>query len=256
MSTPAIKTYEARLSSSLGQLAVPALHDSAWLGPFEQLVGAAFSLIESEKRGFSRKRYNPLYHPMVQRKIVSLLEELEAGQESTEQSALDSWLSRYYFNSSIQRMTFAAERLVATFPALPCKCSTRSPEIVARNNRAPKFQERLNGAHARLAHVEAEYSGQLSKMKVMLSQLSAPYNRNDPFDPSKGLAMIRRDVNSRKHSVYKRAEVMDSLPRPASGTHTWSDAGCNAQMEIAVDSLELVVGAYSELLAWHPLAKF
>ena len=108
--------YEARLSSSLGQLAVPALHDSAWLGPFEQLVGAAFSLIESEKRGFSRKRYNPLYHPMVQRKIVSLLEELEAGQESTEQSALDSWLSRYYFNSSIQRMTFAAERLVSHSP--------------------------------------------------------------------------------------------------------------------------------------------
>lgn len=130
------------------------------------------------------------------------------------------------------------------------------PEIVARNDQAPKFRERLNGAQDRLTHVEPEYTGQLSKMKVVLSQLGAPYNRNDPFDPSKGLAMIRRDVNSRKHSVYRRAEVLDSLPRPASGTHTWSDAGCNAQMEIAVKSLEFVAGAYSELLAWHPLAKF
>jgi hypothetical protein len=68
--------------------------------------------------------------------------------------------------------------------------------------------------------------------------------------------MIRWDVNSRKHSVYKRSEVLDALPRPASGTVKWSDAGCNSQMETAVASLDLVVGAYSELLAWYPVAKF
>src|SRR5438128_5063182 len=183
VSTATSVNYEDGLLTSLGRLAAPARHDSAWLGPFEQLVGAVFSLIESEKRGFSRRKYNPVYHPTVQCKIVSLLEELEAGQQIQQQDALNTWLSRYYFNSGIQRVTFAVERLIATFAALPCKCGTRPPEIVARNNRAPKFQERLNGAQARLAHVEPEYGVQLSNMKVVLSQLGAPYSRNTPFDP-------------------------------------------------------------------------
>lgn len=256
IATPANATYEARLSSALSQLSAPALHDSAWIGPFEQLVGAAFSLIESENIGFSRRKHNPMYHPMVQRKIVSLLVELEAGQESTDQDGLDNWLSRYYFNSGIQRVTFAAERLIATFAALPCRCGNRAAEIVVKNHRAPKFQERLDGALLRLAHVETEYTPRLTKVKIVLDQLGVRYGRNDPFDSGKGLAMIRRDVNSRKHSVYRRAEVLDSLPRPAAGTHTWSDAGSNAQMETAVASLELVVGAYGELLNWYPMAKF
>jgi hypothetical protein len=219
-------------------------------------VGATFSLIEAEKSGFSRRTYNPMYHPRVQCKIVSLLKDLETGKDSTHKDVLDSWLSRYYFNSGIQRVTFAAERLIATLAALPCTCGNRAPEIVIKNHRAPKFQERLDGAHARLSHLETEYPTPLMSVKTVLDQLGIQYSRNDRFDPGKGLAMIRRDVNSRKHSVYKRAEVLDSLPRPAAGTHIWSDAGCRAQMETAVASVELVVGAYRELIAWYPTAKF
>jgi hypothetical protein len=256
VSKPASATYEARLSSGLSQLAAPTLHDSVWLGPFEQLVGAAYSLIESEKRGFSSRAYSPVYHPMVQCMIVSLLEGLEAGKKITQQDALDNWLSRYYFNSGIQRVNFAAERLVATFAGLPCKCGTRPPEITISNHRPPNFQQRLDGAQARLTHVEAEYTTPLTKLKAVLGQLTARYDRNDPFNPSTGLAMIRRDVNSRKHSVYKRSETLDALPRPASGRVTWPEAGCNARMETAVDCLELVVGAYGEMLAWYPTAKF
>jgi len=244
------------LTKALGQLQAPALHNSAWIGPFEQLVGAAFSLIESEKRGFSRRKYNPMYHPMVQCKIVSLLGELEVGQENPQKGALDSWLSRYYFNSGIQRVNFAAERLMATFAALECKCGRRPAEVTITNHRPPNFPQRLIGANNRLTHVETEYTVPLTNLKALLGQLGTRYSRNDPFDPSKGLAMIRRDVNSRKHSVYKRAEVLDSLPHSASGARTWSDAGCLAQMETAVDCFELATGAYTELLAWYPMAKF
>ena len=245
-----------RVMGVLGQLQAPPLHDSAWIAPFEQLVGAAFSLIESEKRGFSCRQYSPVYHPSVQCKIVGLLRELEGGKESTKKDALDNWLSRYYFNSGIQRVNFAAERLIATFAALPCKCGARPPEITVSNHRPPNFQQRLNGAHTRLAHIETEHSAPLEKLKAVLAQLGARYGRNDPFDPSTGLAMIRQDVNSRKHSVYKRSEALDALPRPASGTITWSKAGFKARMETGVECLELVVGAYSELLAWYPMAKF
>jgi hypothetical protein len=253
---PPSTDFGKQLDAVLRELRAPALHDSAWIGPFEQLMGAVFSLIESEKRGFSRRYHSFVYHPTVQCKIASLLGELEAGQESTDQDALDNWLSRYYFNSGIQRTNFAAERLVATFASLPCKCGSRPPEITVRNNRAPKFVERITGAQVRLTHVETEYSPLLPKLKATLGQLGARYDRNDAFDPAKGLAMIRQDVNNRKHSVYKRAEALDSLPQPASGTVTWSNAGNNARMGIGVECLELVAGAYSELLAWYPMAKF
>lgn len=245
--------FRTRLRPVLLQLQAPILHDSAWIGPFEQMVGAAFSLIESEKRGYSLRQYSPVYHPVVQCKIVSLLTELEAGRESTQKEALDDWLSRYYFNSGIQRVNFAAERLIATFAALPCVCGGRPPEIPSGTR--SKFRDRLNGAKARIAHVETEYSGSFAKLKEVFTQLGTRYERSDAFDPAKGLAMLRQDVNSRKHSPYKRSETLDSLPTPPSGRITWADAGFSKKMEIAVDSLGLVGGAYTELLAWYPQAK-
>jgi hypothetical protein len=248
--------FSIRLNTLLSQIQVPVLHDSAWIGPFEQLMGALFSLIESEKRGFSRREHSRAYHPTVQCKIASLLSELQAGTESTQPDALHNWLSRYYFNSGIQRINFAAERLIATFAALPCNCGNRPPEIAICNNRPPKFKERLKGAHTRLAHVESECASSLTNFKAVLRQLAARYERDDSFDPAKGLAMIRQDVNRRKHSVYKRSDTLDALPRPSSGSFTWSNAGCNARMETAVDNLELVAESYVELLAWYPHAKF
>lgn len=209
----------------------------------------------ARKEDFPLRKHSPVYHPAVQCKIASLLGELEAGTEITQKDALDHWLSRYYFNSGIQRVTFAAERLVATFAALSCKCGSRPPEITIRNDKPPKFKKRLNGAQVRLAHVETEYSP-LPKLKAVLGQLATPYDRNEPFDPARGLAMIRLDVNNRKHSVYKRSETLDSLPRSSSGTVTWSDAGSQARMETGVACVELVALAYGELLLWHPLARF
>src|SRR6185312_11969300 len=102
MILPANTDILTKLIELLRKIEAPASYDSAWIGPFEQLVGAAFSLIESEKRGFSRRTYDRQYHPRVQCKIVSLLEEFETGQQVEQHNALDNWLSRYYFNSGIQ----------------------------------------------------------------------------------------------------------------------------------------------------------
>jgi hypothetical protein len=216
-------------------------------------VGAAFSLIESEKRGYSRRGHSNRYHPAVQEKIVLLLAELEAGSVSTDKEALDDWLSRYYFNSGIQRVNFAAERLLVTLAALSCSCG-RHPSQIALGPRV-KFKAKLEGAKSRIAHVETEYSGSLVKVNEVIKQLETYYERSGSFDPAKGLAMLRQDVNSRKHSPYKRSATLDSLPMSLSGTVTWADAGFKRKMEIAVTSLELVADAYAESLAWFPMAK-
>ena len=244
-----------RLNAVLVSIQAPPLHDSAWIGPFEQLVGATFSLIESEKRGFSQLVYSPVYHRTVQCKIASVLAKLDVGTSSEQQDALDNWLSRYYFNSGIQRLSFAAERLIATFASIPCKCGNRPPEIAIKNNQPPRFPERLKGAQDRLAHVRAESSEPLGRFDNVLNQLATRYERDDPFDPVKGLAMIRQDVNSRKHSVYRRSECLEVFQRPISGLITWSTAGFKARMDTGTNCLELVAYAYAEMLQWQPNAK-
>ena len=245
--------FRSRLDSSLNTIQTPSLYDCAWIAPFEQLVGAAYSLIESEKRDYSHRGHSLVYHPAVQGKIVSLLAELDAGGVSTDKEALEEWLSRYYFNSGIQRLNFAAERLAVTFAILRCSCGGRTPPIAIGTR--VTFKVKLERAKSQVAHVESEYSGSLAKVKEVIKQLETYYERSDSFDPSKGLAMIRQDVNNRKHSPYERSATLDSLPTSSSGTVTWANAGFKKKMAIAVTSLELVVGAYTESLAWFPLAK-
>jgi hypothetical protein len=242
------------LMETLSQLKAPGLHDSAWIGPFEQLAGAGYSLLASEQLGYSRRSYFGLYHPLVQSKIVSLLTDKFANQTSSDQEALDNWLSRFYFNSGIQRVDFAAERLIATFASVACVCGKRASDVTI-SGRWPTFKERLDGAKARLTHVDVEYTSPLTNVKEVIKQLDGWYKPSQPFDPTRGLAMLRYAVNSRKHSVYKRVEALDSLAQPASGTVTWLNAGNGARMETAASAFALTRSAYAEALAWHPTAK-
>jgi hypothetical protein len=246
--------FRQSLMAALTTLQVPSLHDSAWIGPFEQLAGAGYSLLASEKLGYSGRSHFGLYHPLVQSKIVSLLTDKLTNQTSSENEALDNWLSRFYFNSGIQRVDFAAERLFATFASVPCVCGNRASEVTVAG-RWPRFKERLDGAKKRLTHVEVEYAKPLTSLREVIKQLDDWYEPAQPFDPTRGLAMLRFAVNSRKHSVYKRGEALDSLAQPASGTVTWLNAGNSARMETAANAFVLACKTYAELLAWHPNAK-
>jgi len=94
----------------------------------------------------------------------------------------------------------------------------------------------------------------LSALAQVMIQLRDPYLRQQPFDVKKGLAMIRSHVNSRKHAVYFRDEVLDSIQGAPPGPRRWSSAGSAEQMAIALDSYVLLCAAYHELMAWRPLA--
>jgi len=208
ITTPCLKD---RISEALGKLQVPQRHNSVWIGPFEQLAGADHSLIMSENLGFSNRTYSYTYFLDVQRKIVSLLDEVEKGSASSDQDALDNWMSRYYFNSGIQRVDYAAERLIATFGGIDCSCG-RPAEVRTTGGRWPTFLQRINGADTRLSHVNGEYGGVPGQFEEVIKQLGKRYERKEPFDKSRGLAMIRYHVNSRKHAVYLRSEALNSLP--------------------------------------------
>lgn len=83
--TPYLKD---RISEALGKLQVPRRYNSVWIGPFEQLAGAGHSLIMSENLGFSNRTYSNTYFLDVQRRIVSLLDEIEKGTAGSDQDAL------------------------------------------------------------------------------------------------------------------------------------------------------------------------
>lgn len=253
VSLPTQPDLNARLKTKLSAIEAPGTYDSAWIGPFEQLVGAVFSLIESENRGYSRLTYSGLYHPNVQARIGSLLAELVAGKESSDRAALENWLSRYYFNSGIQRVNFAAERLIATYASLACSCSAHPSAVPL--GMIVKFKVLRKAAEGLVAHAESTHAASLPRMREVLKQLSSRYDRTDAFEPAKGLAMLRQDVNRRKHSAYKRSETLDTLPTATSGPLTWANAGFQRKMEVAVSSLELAGDAYAESIVWFPQAK-
>jgi len=172
--------FSIRLNTLLSQIQVPVLYDSAWIGPFEQLMGAVFSLIESEKRDFSRREYSGHITQQFNTKLHRSSESFKLDEKHTtgrsEQLAVSLLLQLRH-----PRINFAAERLIATFAALPCNCGNRPPEIAISNNRPPKFKERLKGAHTRLAHVESECASSLTNFKAVLCQLAAQYEREIPL---------------------------------------------------------------------------
>jgi hypothetical protein len=249
--TPCLKD---RISEALGTLQVPKRYDSVWIGPFEQLAGAGHSLIMSENLGFSSRKRSRTYFVDVQRKIVGLLQEVGRETASSDQDALSDWMSRYYFNSGIQRVDYAAERLIATFGGIDCTCG-RAPDVNSPAGRWPTFRQRTDGAKTRLSHVKGEYVNALGRFEEIIMQLDPAkrYERNEQFDESRGLAMIRYHVNSRKHAIYLRSKTLDSLPTPSFGeVVTWSKVGNKIQMKTAVDCYVLACDAYAELVTWHP----
>lgn len=250
--TTATQYLKGRVSAALRKLQVPLCSNSVWIGPFEQLAGAGHSLVTSENLGFSNREYSRTYFIDVQCKIVSLLGEVEEGSASSDQNALHNWMSRYYFNSGIQRVDYAAERLAATFGSIDCRCG-RATDVKTDAGKWSRLKDRMNGANTRFSHVKGEYAGALGRFEEIMKQLGTRYERGEPFDKSRGLAMIRYHVNSRKHAVYLRSKTLDSLPTPSPGeVVTWSKAGTMAQIETAADCYVLVCDAYAELIAWHP----
>src|SRR5271165_4375340 len=104
----------------------PNCEHNPWTGPFDQLVSCAYALMQAENRGF-HARPTDNYFEDVLAKIVELLREQKA--EASESDALNNYLSSFYFNAGIQRLTFAAERLLAAFVGVYCICG-KEPMIV------------------------------------------------------------------------------------------------------------------------------
>jgi len=223
---------------------------AVWIGPFDQLVSAGRALLKANKLAYDGRLLTTYYFE-VHAKVVPLLIDEAEDREISSPKDLENFLSSFYFNAGIQRLTFAAERLLATFVAIPC--GQRAAEVGrSRNGKWPKLQDCCEKAQQRLNHL-ANQDGvgkSLDGFRSFLAALSEWDYRT--FCPEKGLSMLRDHVNMRKHSVYLRSEAVKYGPIGPTGELKWAPTD---QTEIAVSSFVLTASSYNELVKWHPNAS-
>src|SRR5438876_593927 len=104
---------------SLRALAVPASFKSVLIGPYEQLTGAAYSLLVADGHG-AWDRSTKRYYTEVQRTEDSFI--LSYTQEGRMEGRIRDWLSGFYFNCAVERIVFGAERLLKTVASVRCTC--------------------------------------------------------------------------------------------------------------------------------------
>ena len=225
----------------LSKLDVPSDEDSVWIGPFDQLATCAYALLQAENRGF-HARETEAYYTDVFAKIARLL--FAKTPDDSAVVALNNYVSSFYFNAGIQRLTFAAERLIATFCGVYCDCG-KEP-MVKRGERTPSWLALLRLGQCRLEH--PHFATLLPDFRQMLSRARGWDQKS--YAPDKCIALLREQVNPKKHSIYDRTWVMEH--KPIMPETRWLPTD---QMSIAVEGFGLVCRAYSELLAWNPVPQ-
>jgi hypothetical protein len=224
---------------------------TVWIGPYEQLHGAGFALLAATRHGVHRRDLSN-YHVRVRTRVVQTILEHDELGKVTDEFVFDNAIAGFYFNAAIQRIVWVSERLIKTFISVPCLCG-RGP---VKNAGPKRFGDLLKDAKSRLDHLLADDKRTFPELSALLNQFAEkqPRKRESPYDPEKALAMLRYDVNNRKHAVYG---TLASDRKSAGGgcnvtPSYWSDAPQDCQMHLACNSFDLVRRPYDELRNWQP----
>ena len=92
---------------------------TVWIGPYEQLHGAGFALLAAARHGVHQRDLSN-YHLRVRTNIVQIILEHDELGKVADRFAFDNAMAGFYFNSAIQRIVWASERLIKTFVSVPC----------------------------------------------------------------------------------------------------------------------------------------
>jgi hypothetical protein len=235
---------------SLADLQSPRFSDSAWVAPFELLMGAAYALLAAERHGYSRRdkrKYE--YHTHVRGNIAAILAEQAFAPLASGRPVFDDWVSGFYFNAAEQRIVWAADRLLTTFAALDCPCG-RPSEMPGYGKHS--FPEVWKAASLRLEHVGTEHQKDLTYVAVLLQQSVA--ERHHPcemaFNADTVLSMLR------DHIEHKHGYTLDGHRKTVAGPHiSWSTAAPGVQMEFVCAAFSLLCHTYNEMMNWHAGAR-
>lgn len=223
---------------------------TVWIGPYEQLHGAGFALLAATRHGVHRRDLSN-YHFRVRTRVVQTILEHDMLGKVTDEFVFDNAIAGFYFNAAIQRIVWASERLIKTFISVPCICGRKREQ----NADARIFPKLLKDAKLRRDHLISEDKRTFPELSALLNQFpDKEHKRESPYDPQKALAMLRYDVNNRKHAVY--GALARDRKSATGGCNVipgyWSDAPQDCQMHLACNSFDGVCRAYNELRDWQP----
>lgn len=235
---------------SLADLQSPRFSDSAWVGPFELLMGAAYALLAAERHGYSRRGgRNYEYHTHVREDIAAIVAEHAFAPLASERPIFDDWVSGFYFNAAEQRLVGAADRLLTTFAGLECPCG-RPGELADHGKHS--FSEVWRAASLRLEHVGMEHMKDLTYVAVLLEQ--AVWERHHPYEMAFNADTILSML--RDHVEHKYGYTLDGHGKTVSAAHiSWSTATPGVQMDFACAAFSLLCRAYNEMMNWHADAR-
>jgi hypothetical protein len=235
---------------SLADLQSPKFSDSAWVAPFELLMGAAYALLAAERHGYSRRdgrKYE--YQMQVRGNIAALVAEHAFAPPGPDRPAFDDWVSSFYFNAAEQRLVWAADRLLTTFAALDCPCD-RPGDLPGQGKHS--FAEVWKAASRRLEHVGAEHQKDLTYVAVLLQQSVSEHHHQYEmaFNADTVFSMLR------DHLEHRHGYTLDGKRRTVAGPHLrWSTAAPGVQMEIVCAAFSLLCHTYDEMMNWHASAR-
>lgn len=250
-------SVRSRLLSALNSLKTPPSKESVWIGPFDQLVSSAYSLLEANELGFAKRSTDDYYKkvfcrivPLVSkcahgRPLATLKRRGTPGGKTPSARVLGNYLSGIYFNAGYQRLIWAAERLVTTFGAVNCKCGCSATIARTKKARWPPFDSKAR-PFAKNRLESCRFKSQLPSLGEMLSQFEEWDNRT--CCRNKALSILSDQVNPKKHSVYDYEQVKKSIPLVMPCGNPWTPMD---QVSLVVDAFELVCEAYCELLEWN-----
>lgn len=229
----------------LASLRCPRFGDSPWIAVFEQLASAGYALLAAEKHGYShRDQRRFAYHGRIRADVVGWLAGYAFPQYVSDYTAQDDLLSGFYFNSAVERLVWAAERMVATFAAVPCPCG-RAPEP-----RGAAFSDCWKSASQRLEHVSQEDRIDLLNFGLVMLQLAPERHQREPeLNPEMVLPALRFEV------AHRRSPARLNGRSPADDRPAWSTAGPLAQANLAGQAFALLCRAFNELVDWQPNAR-
>ena len=228
--------WVAKVQNSTASLPVPESRMSD-AGGFEQLTGASYAIQRASALGAWTRcicGYKELR--------AGILEPLAGGGRHPSPELPPRWLVGFYINAAFQRITFAADRALTYYAFEPCACGhTATKKDVDGMGRI------VVAALAHCKHGATSHPEYTAAYDELLKQLvrdakHARYERDDPFDMQRAYAMLRYDVNNRKHVVHGPSS-QDRACRNATG-QTWSTSASFIQMEAACRVFVLIVEAY------------
>ncbi len=210
---------------------------------YEQLVGIAYSLWVADEYGI-QKRNLENYHNKVRLQLPKLFSSSVQVPFSQIPQEWATWVSGFYFNAALQRLTWVGDRLLTIFASLPMNCCLHSP--LPSRKKLRDIEMIIGFVKNRFNHLEGHYKDNWHLLGLNSYLLLVDINFNpkrDKIADSNYIRAIRWDVNNRKHSVggFDRS----SAGRVVSGH--WSSLGQDIQFTYAIRAFQAICELYRDL---------